>query len=483
MHDEPATIQRPQRAAAGSPRRPEQPLLENRVDTAHRHRLLDFSDTLGLATLEEAGARLAANAAKSLRCQVILAICEPSRKRFRLIGDSRGLEKPRRLPHGDPLEQVLAESFLLGVTSDRTAVATTIDLTTPLRTELAHQLGIAWTRVCLLADSADQPQAALVMLGDSDDPNAHPNDSLERLGSPETIQELAAYLRLRREAEANWWERCRAQLAATLRAKRTAAWATAIACFAALLALPVPYYVAADCQCEPTTCRILTAPFDAQLAESLVKPGDIVEAGQLLASFEGAEIASEIESLAAERNRIQQQHDAAIAKGEAAVAAEAALELQRITGRLDMARQRKQRLELRSPIDGVVVSGDLEESVGSSLAIGQRLLEIAPLERMTAEIYVDESDISLVNTGQPVKLHFDGTSGAEFETSLDRIFPRAEIVESENVYVAEGVIQGDSAKLAPGMRGRARVYHGWRPLAWTLFRKPYLAVRRFWGWY
>lgn len=479
MHDPSPTFQRPQRPAVGSPSLAEQVLLDTRVDAAHRRPLLDFSDTLELGTLDEAGARLAANAAKSLGCQVILAIREPSRKRFRLIGDSRSLEKPRRLPHGDPLEQVFAESYLLGVSSEGVFVETTFELDTPLRTELAHQLGVTWTRVSLLADSADRTQAALVVLGETDEPHGFE----ERLGSPESFRELAAYLRVRREAEATWWERSRTGLAATLRAKRTAAWAIAILSLAALLAIPVPHYVAADCQCEPATRRLLTAPFDAQLAESFVKPGDIVEAGQLVATFEGEEIASEMESLAAERKRIEQQYDAALAHGEAAVASEAALELQRIKSRLDIARQRMARLELRSPIDGVVVSGDLEEAIGASLAIGQRLLEIAPLEHMTAEIYVDESDVSLVSTGQPVKLRFEGASGTEFKTSLHRIFPRAEIVEGENVYVAEGEIEGDSAALAPGMRGRAQVYDGWRPLAWTLFRKPYLAVRRFWGWY
>lgn len=479
MNDEPTTLQGPRRPTVASPRGFERPSHDARVDAAHRCSPFELSDTLTLATLDQVGSHLAACLAKATGCQVILAIRETSGKRFGLIGDSRGLEKPRSLPPGDPLEQVLTESCLLGSSSKGTFVDTTLELKTPLRTELAHRIGVPWARVCLLADFASQTQAALVVLGESVEPSA-----LEgRLGCQESLRELAVYLRIRRDAEATWWQRCRASLAATLRGKRMAAWAAAVFGLAILLAIPAPHYVAADCQCEPSTRRILTAPFDAQLAESFVKPGDVVEAGQLLARFEGVEIASEIESLDAERKRIQQQHDAAIAKGEASVAAEAALELRSITSRLDLARQRKKRLELRSPIAGVVVSGDLEEAVGAALAIGQTMLEVAPLERMTAEIYVDESDVSLVSAGQPVSLRFEGASGDEFETTVARIFPRAEIVEGENVYVAEGDITGESASLAPGMRGRAQIYDGWRPLAWTLFRKPYLAIRRFWGWY
>lgn len=479
MHEDSITLQSTRRPAVASPRHSEHPRQNTRVDVAHRCTQFEISETLELATLDQVGSHLAARLANATGCQVVLATREPSHKRFRLIGDSRGLENPRSLPPGDPIEQVLTESCILGSANDRDFADTTVELETPLRSELAHRFGVLWTRVCLLADTASQVQAALVVIGETIEP-----DTLAmRLGSQDQLRQLADYLRIRREAETSWWERCRAGLAAKLRARRTVAWAVAILGLATLLIVPVPYYVAADCQCEPATRRILTAPFDAQLAQCFVKPGDVVEIGQLLASFEGVEIASEIESLTAERKRIQQQHDSAIAKGEASVASEATLELRRITGRLDMARQRMQRLELRSPIPGVVVSGDLEESVGASLAIGERLLEIAPLDRMAAQIYIDESDISLVSAGQLTTLRFEGVAGSEFETSLARVFPRAEMVEGKNVYVAEGEIAGDSASLAPGMRGRAHVYEGWRPLAWTLFRKPFLAVRRLWGWY
>lgn len=479
MYEGLTTHKRPRLSPVASQSSVDPPLLDPLVDARHPSFLFDVSDTLELMTLDEVGRRIATSTAKSIGCSVLVAVWEPCAQRFRLIGDSRELERPRRLAPGDPIEQVLTESCVLGLSSEGAAIGTTIDLGTPLREELAHHLGVAWSRVCLLADSAGQVQGALVIFSK----NEELTGLSQRLRLGENLRALPAYLRLRREAEANWRERFRTAMAATLRANRVVAWATILLCLGALLAIPVPHYVGADCQCEPATRRILTAPFDTQLAESLAKPGDVVKAGQLLAVFDGAEIASEIESLSAERNRIQQQQIAAIAKGEASVATEAALELQKLAHRLDILHQRQERLELCSPIDGVVVSGDLEESIGASLAIGQRLLEIAPLDRMTAEIYIDESDISLVRVDQPVSFGFQGAGRTNFDTTVDRIFPRAEVVDSDNVFVAEAQINGDLSSLAPGMRGRAKIYEGLRPLAWTLFYKPYLAVRRFWGWY
>lgn len=479
MYDDTTTYARPTRSANASQTVAELPWCGTRVDDAHQNCPFKISDTLQLASLAEVGAQLVATMSTMAGCRAMLAVRDSGGHRFRLVGDSQGLGKQRRLPPGDAIEQALADSCMLGVSGEGKCLDTTFELVTPLRKELSHRLGVAWTRVCLLADTDGQVQGAWVLCGDG----VVPDNLVNQLCPTEIQHELAAYLSLRRDAETGWWERCRASVGSTLRAKRTAVWAILFLGLGALCAMPVPHYIGADCQCEPATRRILTAPFDAQLAECLVKPGDVVHAGQLVARFEGTEIASEIESLEAEQNQIQLQHYAALAKGDASVASEAALELRRISGQLSMVRQRQQRLELRSPINGTVVSGDLEDSVGASLAIGQRLLEIAPLERVAAEIYIDESDISLVTAGQPVTFRFEGTGATKYETKLARIFPRAEMLNGENVYVAEGTIEGEPASLTPGMRGRAKVYDGWRPLAWMLFRKPYLAMRQFWGWY
>lgn len=472
------------RPTSRQPRTASRPFAEgqasgSRMDPAHRVTPFDFNCTLELNSIQAVGERLTCALADAAACDALLAAYEPARRRFRLVGDSRGLEKPRLLSPGDSIEQVLTESVIIATSSEGNCLETTLDLQTPTRVALAQQCGVSEVRACLLAESTGSVQGALIFLQDT----TPPADVEKLLRERSTLAQLASYLRLRREAAASWWDRLSASSFAKLRSKWSGWTMAALIIVAVLLITPMPHYVGGTCQCEPATRRIVTAPFDAQLAECFVKPGDRVQAGQLLATFEGIEIASEIESLAAERRQSKQCYDAAIAKSEADVATESLLEIQRLDGKLHLLQARQDRLELRSPIDGVVVSGDLEQSVGASLAVGERLLEIAPLQRMIAEVSIDESDISLVSVGQRVSLRFDGSPYESHDTTLVRIFPRAEVIDGENVYVAECEITGNVEALAPGMRGYAKVHGSWRALGWTLFRKPYLAIRRIGEWY
>jgi multidrug efflux pump subunit AcrA (membrane-fusion protein) len=450
----------------------------SRLDAAHQVPTLDFVDTLDAESLDEVGERLACAAAVVAACRVLVAVHDPANHRFELIGDSHGLEESRRLPIGDPFEQALTESRILASQADGACRETTVELQTPVRAELAHRHGVTHARVCLLADRAGNIQGAFILLRDT----AWPEAAVPaHFGTP--LVHLASYLRLRREAAATGWHKVRSSIGRRIRTRRTLVLAAGALLLGGVLITPAPHHVSGHCQCEPATRRLLTAPFDAQLSECLVKPGDRVSTGQILATFEGTEIGTEIESLTAERKQAQQRHDAAMVAGEASLAAESSLELQRICGRLKLLRDQQSRLQLQSPVDGVVVSGDLEASVGATIPIGQRLLEVAPLDRMIAEIEIDESDVTLIAVGQRVSLQFNGCPGVGYDATLKRIFPRSEVIDGENVYVAEAQIEGDVSILSPGMRGRAKVHVDARPLGSTMFRKPYSAVLRYWGWY
>jgi multidrug resistance efflux pump len=64
-------------------------------------------------------------------------------------------------------------------------------------------------------------------------------------------------------------------------------------------------------------------------------------------------------------------------------------------------------LDIKSPIDGVVISGDLKRAEGAPVAIGQTLYEIAPLDRMVAEVAIPDDEISRVRLAQSVTINLD----------------------------------------------------------------------------
>ena len=216
--------------------------------------------------------------------------------------------------------------------------------------------------------------------------------------------------------------------------------------------------------------------------ETLVQPGDVVEKGQLLARMDGREVRWELAGSRADLHRAAKQragHLATHASGDAEIAR---YEVDRLQMRTELLEHRDHNLEIRSPIAGVVVSGDLEDAVGMPLQIGQTLFEIAPLDEMVVEVAIAEDDFAYVRSGMPVKIRLDAYPLRQFAASIERVHPRTELRDEENVFVAEVDLACPDNVLRPGMRGNARIETDRYPLGWNLLRRPISAVLAWLGW-
>jgi RND family efflux transporter MFP subunit len=235
--------------------------------------------------------------------------------------------------------------------------------------------------------------------------------------------------------------------------------------------MPFPYKVSCDCSMQPVTKRFVAAPFAARLDEVLVEPGDFVSQGQILARMDGREIRWELAALAAELNRAAKLRDSSLAVQDVAAAQLASLEAERLQKKIDLLEDRIKKLELRAPISGLVIAGDLKKTQGAPLPTGQPLFELAPLDRMLAELYIPDEEISRVAEGQRVTIRLDAHPRLAFEGKLARVHPKAEIHQSENVFVGEVLLDNGSQVLRPGMRGETQIVTQKHPLAWNLFHK------------
>lgn len=259
---------------------------------------------------------------------------------------------------------------------------------------------------------------------------------------------------------------------------------TAICIAAALcaLALPLPYKVACECQLEPEVRRFVAAPFAGTLETALVKPGDLVRAGEILARMDGREIRWERTSTYADQQQSIKKRDAAQAAHNYSEAQIAALEVQRLGIRLQLLDDRANSLEIKSPIDGIVMSGDLDRAQGAPLSIGQTLFEIAPLQNMVVEVAVPDDSVSRIRSGQAMTVRLDGLPGETQKLQVTRLQPRAEIRDSKNVFIAEAAVPNGQHQLRPGMKGRAKITTDREPLGWILFHRPWEFVERNFPW-
>ena len=244
----------------------------------------------------------------------------------------------------------------------------------------------------------------------------------------------------------------------------------ALVCFSLIAVWPVPYRVACTARVDTMRQRIIASPFEASLLAANFRPGDTVQAGDTLVVLDGRPLRLERESIDAEIQQVSKEHDVALATGRIADAQQSRLKRQKLERRYEMLSDRLKRLEVVSPINGVVVSGDLERYVGSPLELGQTLMEIAPLDYMVVEVEIPAHEINYVHRDAETRVRIDSVGGKSLRMRLDELFPAAELRDDRNVFVGRIHVNNRELNLMPGMRGEAIAYGPLRPWIWSWVR-------------
>lgn len=240
------------------------------------------------------------------------------------------------------------------------------------------------------------------------------------------------------------------------------------------MAVPVPYRVSSRFIVEAVQRQYSVAPFDGLLESALVQPGDTVTKGQLLAKMDDRELHWKLAANQAEAERATRESDVYLAERDIARADMSSLESSRLASEAKLIRHRLDSLEIRSPMDGVVLAGSVDRRENFPVQTGGMLFEIAPISRLRFEVAVPAEDCMHIKVGQTVSMRVDGQVDQELQGQIQRIRPRSEIVDSQNVFIAE-VELNDTSQLAlrPGMEGAARVVTQDRPLGWILFHRAW----------
>lgn len=254
------------------------------------------------------------------------------------------------------------------------------------------------------------------------------------------------------------------------------------AALTAIMLLPLHYRIDCEAELQPVWRRFVATPFDGTLQECLVRPGEYVERGTLLALMDEREINWELAGIQADMSRARKEHNSHLAEHNSGDAAIARHEVDRLQHRSDLLTFRSENLELRSPIDGIVVSGDHRDEEGVPLKTGDTLFEIAPLDLMFVEIAVPEEDIRWVREGMPVRLQLNAMPAKLIDATVSRVYPRAELKDHDNVFIVEAEISNSDGLLRPGMRGNVQIISDRHTLGWNLLHKPTAWLVGWLGW-
>jgi hypothetical protein len=212
--------------------------------------------------------------------------------------------------------------------------------------------------------------------------------------------------------------------------------------------------------------RAAVAPFDGFIRRAPVRAGDIVRKGDLLAALDDRDLVLDSMKWRAERDKLSQKERDALAKHDRPNLIVLKAQIDQAEAQLALAEEKLSRSKIVAPYDGVVVSGDLSQMLGSPIERGKVLFETAPLEAYRLIIHVDERDVRFVTTGQTGDVALAGRPAERVPFTIAKITPVTVAEEGRNTFRVEARIGEGGTSLRPGMEGVAKIATGDRSLIW-----------------
>ena len=285
---------------------------------------------------------------------------------------------------------------------------------------------------------------------------------------------------------AKLWGACRSQLAA-LFGPRHLGLKLGVILVAGLVAFlaffTTTFHVTAKTVTEGLIQRTAVAPFDGYIATAPAKAGDVVTAGRVLATLEDRELKLERLRWLSELDQVAKQYRQALADRDAPQVEITSAQMAQAGAQLALVEDRLSRTQILAPFDGLVVSGDLTQSLGAPVEQGDTLFEVAPLDTYRIILQVDERDISYVAIGQHGRLLLSAMPNDPLPFEVTKVTPVSTAEEGRNYFRVEARVTSTHEHMRPGMEGVGKVEIEPRLFLWSLTRTAVDWLRlELWRW-
>ncbi len=230
----------------------------------------------------------------------------------------------------------------------------------------------------------------------------------------------------------------------------------------------------ASAQLRPVATVRLEAPEDAVVTQVLVQQGDRVAAGQPVFRLASPALAEKLARLTSERQRLDGQVGRARQDAQAGDVFESERKSRSVDAALTSDRVREDRLVVRSPIAGRMLTAHLRDLEGRSVPAGTLLAEVGEVDRLRADLAVTERLLDDLAPKDTVTALFRGRM-APARGTITSISPAtlaspataragedpAAPGERPEQFVALATFDNADGTLLPGMVGYAKI-HGRR---------------------
>jgi HlyD family secretion protein len=223
-----------------------------------------------------------------------------------------------------------------------------------------------------------------------------------------------------------------------------------------------------------------------EVTEIKVQTGDVVRRGQLMIEIDPRTARNNVEqaqaaldvakarvqnAIAAKRRADELFESQSISETERDAAvldfANANAEQVRTRVALENARIALEQTEVRSPINGTVITKTIERgsvitSSTSGVGGGTILMTMADLNLVQVRSLVDETDIGKIQPGQRVTVTVDAYPNRPFEGTVAKIEPQAETAQNVTMFPVIVRIANREGLLRPGMNAEVEIHVGER---------------------
>jgi putative peptide zinc metalloprotease protein len=299
---------------------------------------------------------------------------------------------------------------------------------------------------------------------------------LTRKGLRKTLPAIRAWVREKKE-EYMAWKITRAQQVGFL------------GVLLVVLLPPVPSKVATDFVLEPGKDARIRAEVPGAVRQVLVRQGDEVKAGQVVALLGNPEIEADAQVLMQQLALADGQVRNAQGRSDLDRAAVAVRERARLQKQMAVAQRKLDALEIRAPFNGVVKTPEVEQRAGEYLAAGEEFCQVVDRGNMKARILVRDSQLEQVRLGAPVQVKVRPFPYRVYSGRVEQILPAAAVdrpvsqpqkfermgQELTNYFAVVMDFPNRDASLREGMTGTAKISGKSYPLAWQ-------AGRGIWRW-
>ena len=235
--------------------------------------------------------------------------------------------------------------------------------------------------------------------------------------------------------------------------------------------LPIFRWVSAPAIIEARLGQGVFLPVAGKIEKVFVLEGQLVSQGEIIAKLDSSEIQLKLLEAGSQLAIIERQIVEARAESDAAAMNRAAIERQSLRAKVTKARADLQHVELKAPLNGMVLTPNPQELQGRVFAMGDEIVRLADPNNLIMLVHIPETDLLDIAIGQKVRGILRAQPGHTFEGEVRHVGRSYEVPstvlesssdlenkENQTGFIAEVEIIDPPFEIRPGMTGHAQIY-------------------------